>query len=175
MTFFSRKTLLLCLTVLWVGLLAPSATALGQVVIFRDTSLSERYRRHAAHLTRLQLQVAVEQDAAILRKTPVRCRGVIRQVLPPQRGQLDPEASQVILNLAEIRGFHPKELPTVSYWVQRQRAISLKLGAKVTLKARLYALEPNGAVAIELEAPPGWLDVALPLQESTAPSSPHKR
>ncbi len=145
---------------------------MGQVVIFRDADLIERYRRQASHLTQLQLQVAVEQDARALRRTPLTCRGVIRQVLPPHKGQLDPEASQVIITLNSISGFRPLELPSVAYWVQRHRAVSLKLGGKVNLNARLYAIETNGAVAIELEAPPGWLDVTLPFKESAATPAP---
>ena len=138
---------------------ALPAAAVGQVVIFRDAQLREQYQEQAQYLTALQLQEAIKQDTAIRRANPLVCQGVIKEVYAPQNGQLDPEACRVVVTLRHVSGFHPLELPSVSYWVQRPRAMTLHRGSRVTLKARLYALEANGAVAIELEAPIGWLDV----------------
>jgi hypothetical protein len=159
---FARRlaTCLLALLAL-VGSSAP-ACAIGQVVIFRDSSLSERYQALAGRLTRLQIQARAEQDTAALRARKLTCRAVVQEVFPPEPNQVDPDACRVVLALTAVSGFVAPELPAVTYWVGRARAVQLKLNAPVTLPAELFAIEPNGAVAIELETPPGWLDLSMP-------------
>ena len=46
----------------------------------------------------------------------------------------------------------------INYVVPRAKALPLKLRGPVTITGRLYALDQNGTVAIELDAPPGWRD-----------------
>jgi hypothetical protein len=170
MSFMSLRLFVCAVCVALTAAVAPPALALGQVIIFRDAELTERYRRMAAHLTHLQMRVAVEQDATTLQRELLSCRGEVQQVFAPKQGQLDPDACRVIVTLKQIPGFRPAESLSLAYWVQQIRAIRLKRGDPITLRGQLYALEPNGAVAIELEAPKGWLDVITP-----EPLPPHPK
>ncbi|MEB3220721.1 MAG: hypothetical protein VKS61_01450 [Candidatus Sericytochromatia bacterium] len=150
------------LALLALAAFQPPALAIGQVVIFRDVALSERYQALSGRLTRLQIQARAEQDTTVLRAKKLTCRAVVQEVFPPEPNQVDPEACRVVLALTAISGFTAAELPAVTYWVSRTRALTLRLNSPLTVPAELFAIEPNGAVAIELETPAGWLDLTMP-------------
>ncbi|MEB3197687.1 MAG: hypothetical protein VKP62_10835 [Candidatus Sericytochromatia bacterium] len=156
--------LLLSLTC-WLTQPCQPALALGQVVIFRDADLAEHYRVLAAKVTKLQLRAAADEDMLKRRAKPLTCRATIREVYPPEDTQLDPDACRVVLALTSVSGHAATDLPAIAFWVPRPRALSLKRNEPVSLSAQVVAIEPNGAVAIEIQAPVGWLDVtdqALP-------------
>lgn len=140
---------------------APAA-AIGQVVIFRDQGLADRYQGLSGRLTRLQIQAKAALDTEAMRARKFTCKAVVQEVYPPEPNQIDPDACRVVLALTSVSGFSAVELPAVTYWVTRSRALTLKLNATMALPAELFAIEPNGAVAIEIETPPGWLDIAMP-------------
>ncbi|MEB3328503.1 MAG: hypothetical protein VKQ33_04660 [Candidatus Sericytochromatia bacterium] len=159
---FARRLATFVLSLLVLAGAASPAVAIGQVVIFRDAVLSERYQALSGRLTRLQIQARAEQDTLALRAKKLTCRAVVQEVFPPEPNQVDPDACRVVLALTAVSGFLAAELPAVTYWVGRSRAVQLRLNAPLTLPAELFAIEPNGAVAIELQTPPGWLDLSMP-------------
>ncbi len=150
------------------GALAPPVLALGQVFVFRDPGLHKRYAALEGKLTKLQIQHQADQMSLKMRGKKVACRGVIEDVLPPDSEDLD--ACKVVVALVGVTGFSAPELPVITYLVPRTRALALKLRGPVVLSGRLYAIDRNGAVAIELDAPAGWRD---PLAATDTPQQSH--
>lgn len=149
---------------LWGGGLAAPAHAVGQVIIFRDPVLTKRYTALEARLTLLQVQAEADKLQAKMRGQKVVCRGIVVEVFPPQVGY-DPDACIVQVALQSVSGFTAPELPVLSYVVSRAKAIMIRRNASLLITGKLYAIDRNGAVAVELDAPAGWRD---PLVESSA-------
>lgn len=142
---------------LW-GALAPPVLAIGQVFVFRDPALYKRYAALEGKLTKLQIQHQADQMSLKMRGKKVACRGMIEEVLPPDPASDDPDACKVMVALVGVSGFSAPELPVVTYLVPKPKALLLRLRGPIVLTGRLYAIDHNGAVAIELDAPAGWRD-----------------
>jgi hypothetical protein len=155
---FARLLAAVAGAALWGGALAPPVLAFGQVVVFRDAALYQKYMALEGKMTKLQIQHQAEQLSARMRGKRLYCKGIIQDVLPPEITDPDPNTCKVVVALVGVTGFTTPELPTVTFFVPKARALALRQNGSLLINGKLYAIDRYGAVAIELDAPPGWRD-----------------